>query len=86
MNKQIPKYLNDGDVLASIATNPDILPAMKKAVAFVTEQGGITSHAAIVAREMKKPCIVGTKIATKILQDGDLVEVDANQGVVRILS
>ncbi len=74
-----------GDILVSIATNPDILPAMKKAVAFVTEQGGITSHAAIVAREMKKPCIIGTKIATKVLKDGDLVEVDANSGVVRIL-
>ncbi len=78
--------INDGDILVSIATNPDILPAMKRAVAFVTEQGGITSHAAIVAREMKKPCIIGTKIATKVLKDGDRVEVDANQGVVRILS
>jgi phosphohistidine swiveling domain-containing protein len=77
--------VNDGDVLVSIATNPDILLAMKKAVAFITEQGGITSHAAIVAREMKKPCIIGTKIATKVLQDGNLVEVDANTGVVRIL-
>lgn len=77
--------VNDGDILVSIATNPDILPAMKKAVAFVTEQGGITSHAAIIAREMRKPCIIGTKIATKVLKDGDLVEVDANSGVVRIL-
>jgi len=77
--------VNDGDVLVSIATNPDVLPAMKKAIAFVTEQGGITSHAAIVAREMKKPCIIGTKIATKVLHDGDLVEVDADHGVVRIL-
>ncbi len=45
--------------------------------------GGITSHAAIVARELKKPCVVGTKIATQILRDGDLVEVDADEGVVR---
>ena len=78
--------VNEGDILVSIATNPDILPAMKKAIAFVTEQGGITSHAAIVAREMKKPCIIGTRIATKVLKDGDLVEVDANQGLVRILN
>lgn len=77
--------VNDGDILVSIATNPDILPAMKRAIAFVTEQGGITSHAAIVAREMRKPCIIGTKIATKVLKDGYLVEVDANSGVVRIL-
>lgn len=77
--------VEQGDILVSIATNPDILPAMKKAVAFVTEQGGITSHAAIVAREMKKPCIIGTKIATKVLKDGDLVEVDAESGIVKIL-
>lgn len=77
--------VDEGDILVSIATNPDILPAMKKAAAFVTEQGGITSHAAIVAREMKKPCVIGTKIATKVFKDGDLVEVDANKGVVKIL-
>lgn len=82
--KDIQK-IQQGDVLISIATNPDILPAMKKASAFVTEQGGITSHAAIVAREMQKPCIIGTKIATKVLKDGDLVEVDADKGVVRVL-
>ena len=45
-------------------TTPDYIPAMKKAAAFVTDEGGITCHAAIIAREMKKPCIVGTKIAT----------------------
>jgi len=77
--------VNEGDILVSIATNPDILPAMKRASAFVTEQGGITSHAAIVAREMKKPCIIGTRIATKVLKDGDMVEVDAEKGIVRKL-
>ena len=49
------------------------------------DRGGITSHAAIVAREMQKPCIIGTKVATQVLKDGDLVEVDADNGVVRIL-
>jgi pyruvate,water dikinase len=56
---------------------------MEKAAAFVTDQGGITSHAAIVAREMKKPCIIGTKIATKVFKDGDIMEVDANKGIIR---
>lgn len=74
-----------GDVIVAPMTLPDILPAMKKAVAFVTDEGGVVCHAAIIAREMKKPCIVGTKIATKVLKDGDLVEVDANNGIVRIL-
>lgn len=64
---------------------PDFLPAMKKAVAFVTDEGGITCHAAIIAREMGKPCIIGTKNATRILKDGDFVEVDAENGVVKIL-
>lgn len=72
-----------GMILVCIETTPDFLPVMKKAAAFVTDQGGITSHAAIVARELKKPCIIGTKIATKVLKDGDLVEVDAEKGVVR---
>ncbi|EKE11290.1 MAG: hypothetical protein ACD_15C00111G0019 [uncultured bacterium] len=74
-----------GDILVSSMTTPDIISAMEKAGAFVTDEGGITCHAAIVAREFKKPCIIGTKIATQVLKDGDLVEVDANEGVVRVL-
>jgi len=78
----MPK-MQQGDILVAITTNPDILPAMKKAAAFVTEQGGITSHAAIVARELGTPCIIGTKIAAKVLKDGDYVDVDATKGIVR---
>ncbi|MFA6524783.1 MAG: PEP-utilizing enzyme [Patescibacteria group bacterium] len=77
--------MKNGDVLVSIATDPDIMPAMRKASAIVTEQGGVTSHAAIIARELGIPCVIGTKIVTKILKDGDLVEVDATKGVVRKL-
>lgn len=80
------KKMRDGDILVSIATNPDIVPAMKKAVAIITEQGGVTSHAAIVSRELRTPCIIGTKIATKVLKDGNLVEVDADVGIVKIIS
>ncbi len=72
-----------GDILVSSSTNPDLLIAMKKAAAFVTDTGGITSHAAILSRELKKPCIVGVKIGTRVFKDGDLVEVDAENGVVR---
>ena len=74
-----------GDILVSPATNPNILPVMKIAAAIITDEGGITCHAAIVSREFKIPCVVGTKIATKVLKDGDLVEVDAEKGVVRKL-
>ncbi len=75
--------MNKGDILVSIATDPDIVPAMKKAAAIVTEQGGVTSHAAIVSREFKIPCVIGTKIATRVLKDGDIVEVDANKGIIK---
>jgi len=57
--------------------------AMKKAAAIVTNEGGITSHAAIVSRELQIPCIVGAKNATKIFKDGQLVEVDAKHGVIK---
>ncbi|MDO8443935.1 MAG: PEP-utilizing enzyme [bacterium] len=77
------KEINRGDVLVTSMTRPEFLPFMKMASAFVTDEGGISSHAAIVAREMKKPCIIGTKNATKVLEDGDLVEVDADKGIVR---
>ena len=74
---------NEGDILVTPMTTPDFVPIMGKAGAIVTDEGGITCHAAIVSREMKIPCVVGTEIATKVLHDGDLVEVDANTGVVR---
>ena len=57
---------------------------MKKAGAIITNRGGILSHAAIVARELRKPCVIGTQRATKILHTGDRVLVDANQGVIRL--
>lgn len=79
------KNFEPGRVLVATTTNPDYVPAMQKAIAFVTNEGGITCHAAIVARELKKPCVVGTKIATQVLNDGDLVEVDAIRGVVRVI-
>ncbi len=75
--------MNEGDILVSKMTRPEFLPVMKKAAAIVTDEGGITCHAAIVAREMKKPCIIGTQIATHVLKDGDMVEVDAHKGIVR---
>lgn len=77
------KNVEIGNILVANTTHPTYLPAMQKAAAFVTNEGGIISHAAIVAREMKKPCIVGTKNATKILKDGDIVEVDAEKGIVK---
>ncbi len=83
-NEQLDK-IKKNDILVTPMTTPDYILAMGKASAFVTDEGGITCHAAITAREMKKPCIIGTKIATQILKDNDLIEVDAYSGVVKIL-
>lgn len=77
--------VEEGDILVAVMTRPDYVPAMKKAAAIVTDEGGITCHAAIVSRELQKPCIIGTKLATKVLKDGMDVEVDANHGMVKIM-
>jgi phosphoenolpyruvate synthase/pyruvate phosphate dikinase len=75
--------VKEGDILVTVMTRPEYLPVMQLASAFVTDEGGITSHAAIVAREMKKPCVIATKIASKVIKDGDILEVDADNGIVR---
>ncbi len=72
-----------GDILVAGMTRPEYIGLMKKAAAIVTSDGGITCHAAIVARELGKPCVTGTRIALKVLKDNDLVEVDADNGIVR---
>ena len=74
--------IKKGDILVTTMTTPDMVPAMQKAGAIVTNEGGITCHAAIVSREMGIPCIVGTRNATEILKEGDEVTVHATQGVV----
>ena len=79
------KYMKNNEILVSPMTTPNLLPAIKKAKAIVTDEGGITCHAAIVARELGKPCIIGTKIATQVLKDGDFVEVDGDLGVVKLI-
>lgn len=74
--------VKDGDILVTVMTNPDMVPAMRKAAAVVTDEGGRTCHAAIVSRELGVPCIVGAKDASEKLNDGDVVTVDATRGVV----
>lgn len=75
-----------GEILVTLMTSPDWVPAMKKAAAIVTNNGGMTCHAAIVSREMQIPCIVGTKskkvAATDVLKTGDVITVDATNGIV----
>lgn len=78
--------MNNGDILVTTMTTPEFVLLMQKSSAIVTDIGGLLSHAAIVSREMGKPCVIGTKFATKILKDGDLVEVDATTGIIKKLS
>ena len=82
--EDMPK-MRKGDILVSETTYPGLVPVMKKAGAIITNAGGLTSHAAIVSRELGIPCVVGTKIANKVLKDGDVVEVNATKGYFRII-
>jgi len=78
--------IQKGDIFVAKYTFPSYTPAMLKSAAIITDEGGITTHAAIISREFKIPCIIGTKIATKMLKDGDEIEVDANKGVVKLIN
>ncbi|MBI5227188.1 hypothetical protein HY988_01250 [Candidatus Micrarchaeota archaeon] len=77
------KNLKAGEILITSMTTPDFVTAIKKAAAIVTNEGGILCHAAVISREFGIPCIVGTKLATKIFKTGDLLEVDGELGLVR---
>ena len=83
MNTYDFNNLKPGDVLVTTMTTPDFIILMQKSGAIVTDMGGLLSHAAIVSRELNKPCVIDTKFATQVLKDGDMVEVDADRGVVR---
>lgn len=78
--------MQQGDIIVTQMTRPEFTPVLKKAAAIITDEGGLTCHAAIISRELKIPCIIGTKIATKILKDNMLVEVDADKGIIKIIS
>ena len=80
------KKINEGDIIISPMTVPNFIDAVKRAKAIVTDEGGTVCHAALIARELKKTCIVGTKNATKILKDGMIIEVDGDMGIVKIIN
>ncbi len=85
LNQKDFRKFRDGNILVTGMTRPEFVPLMKRAAAIVTNDGGITSHAVIISRELGKPCIIGTKIATDMIHTGDLIEVRAHHGTVRIL-
>ena len=77
--------INNGDILVADMTSPDYVTVFNKVAAFITDEGGLTCHAAIVSKEFNIPCIVGNQFVTQILKDNTLIEVDANNGVITIL-
>lgn len=81
-DKEFHKF-RPGDIIVAPMTRPEYTPLMEKAAGIITDEGGLTCHAAIVSRELNIPCVIGTQVATKFLKDNDLVEVDADKGVVR---
>jgi len=84
-NKKDFKKFRKNDILVTINSNPSLMPVIRKCSAIIADEGGLLCHAAILSREFKIPCIIGTGNATQVLNDGDEVEVDAYQGVVKIL-
>lgn len=83
--RKLRRDFKKGEILITQMTQPNVVDIASKARALITNEGGMLSHAAIMSREFNIPCIVGTKIATQVLHDGDLVEVDAGKGLVKIL-
>lgn len=78
--------LKKGDILVVTNTSPDFVPILGKSAAIVAEEGGITTHVSVISRELNIPCVVGIPHITQIIKDGDLVEVDADRGIVRIIT
>lgn len=76
---------NDGDILLTETTSPDFVPLMKKASGIIADQGGMNSHAAIMSRELGVPCLVGTYYGIRVFNTGDLIELDADSGKVKLI-
>jgi phosphohistidine swiveling domain-containing protein len=75
--------VKDGEIIVTSSTTPDFIPVLKKVTAIIAEEGGVLSHASVISRELRIPCIIGTKTATKVFKNGDMIEVDANKGIAK---
>jgi phosphohistidine swiveling domain-containing protein len=84
IREELEKF-KEGEIMVATQTKPDFLPYLRKAKAIVTDEGGITSHVAIVSRELKIPSVIGTRVATSSINDGDMLEVDTEAGTVKIM-
>jgi phosphoenolpyruvate synthase/pyruvate phosphate dikinase len=79
------KVVSKEQILVTFSTTPDHVPLIKRVSAVVTDEGGVLSHASVISRELKIPCLIGTKIASKVIKDGQKIEVDARNGFVKII-
>ncbi len=86
LDRRNASELQEGEILVTPMTSPDFVPAMKISGGIITNEGGVLCHAAIMSRELRKPCVIGTKNATDIIKTGDLVELDADTGIIKILN
>jgi phosphohistidine swiveling domain-containing protein len=82
LDRRNANELKEGEILVTTMTSPEFAPAMKKAAGIVTNEGGILCHAAIMSRELRKPCVIGTKIATDVIKTGKTITLNANKGIV----
>jgi len=74
-----------GSILVAPQTHPTYMPAIRLAAGLVCDEGGVTGHAAIVSRELNKPCVIGVHIGTKVIKTGDEIEIDGDRGIVKVL-
>lgn len=77
--------VNDGDIMVAIGTDFDLMDAIHRSAGIITEEGGLLSHASVVSREMKKPCVIGVNNATRIIQNGDRIILDSKKGIITII-
>ena len=83
LSPQEASHFHDGDILVARMTSPDYMPIMRRASAIITDEGGLTAHAAVVSRELGIPCIVATKYATRVLRNGNRVTVNIQTGTIK---
>lgn len=85
LSKKDTSKIKRGDIMIAIGTDFDLMDAIQRSAAVITEEGGLLSHASVVCRELKKPCCIGVENVTLILHDGDLIELDAAKGLIKII-
>ena len=85
LDRKNASELQEGEILVTAMTSPEFVPAMKISAGIITNEGGVLCHAAIMSRELRRPCIIGTKVATDVINTGQMIELDADTGIIKLL-